>query len=132
MTRFPGFNLPLGPPNEDQSTGSGPGGGIRVTTEGDVAVLNVWGCLDTEVGEAVRAAAQNAVRERARRLDIDLRQVVAFTAEGAIALRDCRVDGAELQEGLHYRTGRGPGRQALLAAYAPVLHWEDEVEAPQP
>ena len=132
MTRFPGFNLPLGPPNEDQSTGSGPGGGIRVTTEGDVAVLNVWGCLDTEVGEAVRAAAQNAVRERARRLDIDLRQVVAFTAEGAVALRDCRVDGAELQEGLHYRTGRGPGRQALLAAYAPVLHWGDEVEAAQP
>ncbi len=133
MTPFPDFDLHLGPPDEDESTGSGPGGGVRVTTEGDVAVLIVWGCLDAEVGDAVRAAARGAVRDRACRLDIDLRQVVAFTAEGAVALRDCRVDGAELEEGLHYRTGRGPGRQALLAAYAaPVLQWDEEVEAAQP
>ncbi len=131
MTRFPGFDLPLGVPDEDESTGSGSGGGVRVTTEGGVALLSVWGCLDAEVGKAVRAAAGDAVRDRARRLDIDLREVVAFTSEGAAALRDCRVGGAELQEGLHYRTGRGPGRQALLAAYAPVLRWDSDVEAAQ-
>lgn len=131
MTRFPGFDLPLGAADEDESTSPGPGGGVRVTTEGGVAMLSVWGCLDAEVGEAVRAAAGDAVRDRARRLDIDLREVVGFTGEGAVALRDCKVGGAELQEGLHYRTGRGPGRQALLAAYAPVLHWDGEVEAAQ-
>jgi hypothetical protein len=124
MTGAPSPHLPLGAWGGDRPGGAAEGGGVRVTTEGGVAVLNVWGCLDAEVGAAVRAAAAGAASQQARRLDIDLRQVLAFTAEGAVALRDCREAGAGLQEGLHYRTGRGPGREALLAAYTPALDWD--------
>lgn len=90
---------------------------LAVTVEDGVMVVTVLGSLDAETGAAVCAAADDAVRQDARRLDIDLRQVTAFTPEGAAALRDCRPRAAGLREGLHYRTGRGPGREALLAAY---------------
>jgi hypothetical protein len=97
-----------------------------------VAVLSVWGCLDAEVGAALHAAAESAATQRACRLDIDLRQIAAFTPDGAVALRDCRDAGTALEQGLHYRTGRGPGRQALLAAYTPVLDWDGEVQVAHP
>jgi hypothetical protein len=51
------------------------------------------------------------------RIDVDLRALDSFTDAGARALVGCRELGARLPEGLHYRTGRGPGREALLAAY---------------
>ncbi|MDP8988040.1 MAG: hypothetical protein M3N11_06795 [Actinomycetota bacterium] len=132
MTGVPGSNLPVGPLDEDGPARSAAQGGVRVAAEGGVAVLTVWGCLDAEVGAAVRAAAEDAVRDRARRLDIDLRQVVGFTVEGAAALRHCRAGGAGLEQGLHYRTGRGPGREALLAAYTPAVHWDNDVEPAHP
>ena len=38
--------------------------------------------------------------------------------EGAVdSLVQCRAICGDLPDGLHYRTGRGPGRAALLAAY---------------
>jgi hypothetical protein len=52
------------------------------------------------------------------RLDIDLRGLQGYTEDGARALAACRTLGNRLVEGLHYRTGRGPGREALLVAYA--------------
>jgi hypothetical protein len=132
MTGATGSDLPLGGRSGDLPDGSAADGGVRVTTEGGVAVLSVWGCLDAEVGAALRAAAEAAATQRACRLDIDLRQVAAFTPEGAVALRNCRDAGTGLQEGLHYRTGRGPGRQALLAAYTPVRDWDSGVQVAHP
>ena len=94
--------------------------GLDVAVDDDVMLLTIRGHLDGAVGEAVGAATEGALHQAARRLDIDLRQVVSFTLEGVAALRACRPRAARLREGLHYRTGRGPGRDALLAAYPPV------------
>lgn len=91
---------------------------IRVATEGTTVVISVEGDLDFTTGEALLSAANAAVETGPTRLDIDLRALENFDEKGAAALVDCRVLGAQLAEGLHYRTGRGPGREALLAAYS--------------
>lgn len=95
--------------------------GLEVAVDDEIVILTVRGHLDAAVGEAVTAATEGAVHQQARRLDIDLREVSSFTLDGAAALRACRSRAAGLREGLHYRTGRGPGRDALLAAYSPVI-----------
>lgn len=92
---------------------------LVVTMENEIMVVTVVGRLDEAVGQAVAGVAGEAVQRDARRLDIDLRGVVSFTPKGASALRACRSTAVGLREGLHYRTGRGPGREALLAAYSP-------------
>ena len=58
-----------------------------------------------------------AVADGPERLDIDLRAAADLDPDGAIALVRCREICGDLADGLHYRTGRGPGRDALLAAY---------------
>lgn len=90
---------------------------ITVTTEGPTVVIAVERTLDAREGEALLSAASAAVDASPDRLDIDLRALEDYTDEGAKALVACRALGARLAEGLHYRTGRGPGREALLAAY---------------
>lgn len=90
---------------------------IRVAKEGTTVVICVEGDLDITTGEALIDAAEAAVRTGPTRLDIDLRALEDFDEAGAGALVSCRELGAQLAEGLHYRTGRGPGRDALLAAY---------------
>jgi hypothetical protein len=91
---------------------------IRVATEGTTVVIAVEHCLDMPTGEALLSAAAAAVAAGPTRLDIDLRALENFTLEGADALVGCRALSAKLAGGLHYRTGRGPGRDALLAAYS--------------
>ena len=92
---------------------------IRVTTEGSTVVMTVEATLDAHAGDTLVRLATAAIEAgRPDRLDIDLRGLQAFTDEGADALAACRRLGARLAEGLHYRTGRGPGREALLVAYA--------------
>jgi hypothetical protein len=91
---------------------------IRVATEGTTVVISVEGDLDFTTGEALLSAANAAVETGPTRLDIDLRALENFDEKGAVALVACRALGAQLAEGLHYRTGRGPGREALLAAYS--------------
>ena len=98
--------------DEDEDNSS-----IRVATDGTTVVIAVVRCLDIPTGEALISAANAAVATGPTRLDIDLRALENFTQEGADALASCRVLGSRLAEGLHYRTGRGPGRDALLAAY---------------
>ena len=94
--------------------------GLSVSEEGAVVVLLLSGDLDGRAGSAlVAAAAEAAARpDEVARVDVDLRAVDSFTPEGAAALLACRELTDTLPEGLHYRTGRGPGREALLAAYA--------------
>ncbi|HEX6311257.1 MAG TPA: hypothetical protein VF152_06490 [Acidimicrobiia bacterium] len=91
---------------------------IAVTTEGTTVVIAVEHRLDRFAGDALLDAASAAVATGPSRLDIDLRKLESFTDEGARSLVSCRTLGSHLAEGLHYRTGRGPGRDALLAAYA--------------
>ena len=100
---------------------------IRVETEGSTVVISVERCLDNIVGEALLSAASAAVATGPTRLDIDLRSLEDFTDEGADALVSCRELGAKLAEGLHYRTGRGPGRDALLTAYRDLQIAPDDV-----
>ena len=103
--------------DSNPSDESGDDSSIRVATEGSTVVIVVARCLDIPTGEALISAANAAVKTGPTRLDIDLRALENFTPEGAEALASCRALGLQLAEGLHYRTGRGPGRDALLAAY---------------
>jgi hypothetical protein len=93
---------------------------IDVITEGHTVVLAIAKCLDEAAGGALLDAASAAVDTGSHRIDVDLRALDSYTDEGARALVDCRDLSARLPEGLHYRTGRGPGRDALLSAYADV------------
>jgi hypothetical protein len=94
---------------------------ITVLQEGTTVVIAVEGNLNLTAGEALLNAANAAVvGTGTTRLDIDLRALDEFNDEGASALVSCRQLGAQLAEGLHYRTGRGPGREALLAAYTDI------------
>jgi hypothetical protein len=90
---------------------------IDVITDGKTVVLAVVSRLDEAAGHALLDAASAALDAGPSRIDVDLRALDSFTDAGARALVGCRDLGARLPEGLHYRTGRGPGRDALLAAY---------------
>jgi hypothetical protein len=90
---------------------------IDVTTEGGTVVLAVVHCLDEEAGGALLDAAHAALGAAPDRIEVDLRLLESFTPAGARALVGCRDLSVKLPEGLHYRTGRGPGREALMAAY---------------
>lgn len=81
-------------------------------------VLTIRGRLDAAAGAAVVKAASDAAADGATRIDIDLCAVTDFTEEGARWLHRCRRLSDALPGGLHYRTGRGPGQEALLVAYA--------------
>lgn len=94
------------------------GSPIVVTSEGDTVVLAVGRRLDDSAGAALLEAANAALTRAPVRVDIDLRGLESYTDDGARALVACRDLGARLPGGLHYRTDRGPGREALLAAYA--------------
>jgi hypothetical protein len=90
---------------------------VAVDIREGVVVLTIQGRLDGEAGRTLVEAAQAAVAPEVSRLDVDLRAVASFDEDGAAALIACRQLGTGLPEGLHYRTGQGPGREALLAAY---------------
>ena len=91
---------------------------MTVRSDGRAVVLELSELLDADTGEALVAAAQAALATEPERVDVDLRALQSWTKEGAAALRRCRAICGDLPDGLHYRTGRGPGRAALLAAYA--------------
>jgi hypothetical protein len=99
---------------------------IRVDVDHDLdalgdelaVVLTIQGTLDRDAGAALVDATRTAAGGGAPRIDIDLRSVTSFTDEGARSLLRCRELCGALLDGLHYRTGQGPGREALLTAYA--------------
>ena len=66
----------------------------------------------------VFADTRDRIADGAERLEIDLCSLTGFTDGGACSLVACRHLCEGLADGLHYRTGQGPGRDALLAAYA--------------
>lgn len=85
--------------------------GLRVVT---VSVVDV---LDGPTGRALEDVARTVADDGADRLDVDLRNLAGYSPEGVVALVRCRDLCATLPRGLHYRTGTGAGRDALLAAY---------------
>jgi len=91
---------------------------VTVRSTDAAVVLELSDLLDATSGEALVAAANAALETSPARVDIDLRGLRSWTQDGAVALVRCREICSDLPQGLHYRTGRGPGRAALLAAYA--------------
>lgn len=91
---------------------------VTVRTDGGAVVLVLSDALDHTVARVLVDAVTSAISTAPQRVDIDLRALVSWTDEGARALVTCRELCRDLPDGLHYRTGRGPGREALLAAYA--------------
>lgn len=81
-------------------------------------VLTIEGCLDQQAGEALVGAVTGAVVDGAGRLEVDLCSITGFTDDGAWSLVAIRNLCDGLSDGLHYCTGQGPGREALLAAFA--------------
>jgi hypothetical protein len=109
---------PMGPPATGSEAAPDPASSpIDVTTEGRTVVLAVERCLDEATGHALLDAAAAALDDGPVRIEVDLRALDSFTDAGARALVGCRDLGARLPGGLHYRTGRGAGRDALMAAY---------------
>jgi ABC-type transporter Mla MlaB component len=90
---------------------------VTVHADDATVLLSLTGTLDRAAGDALVDAASAALDTAPERIDIDLRQLDGWTDAGVSALVRCREVCAELPGGLHYRTGRGPGREALLAAY---------------
>lgn len=80
--------------------------------------VTITGELGQHAGEALVQATARAVADGAPRVEIDLCGITGFTDDGASALVACRALCAGAADGLHYRTGQGPGRDALLVAYA--------------
>jgi hypothetical protein len=91
---------------------------VTVRSDGTAVVLELSDALDPVVGRVLVDAVTSAVATGPERVDIDLRQLSSWTREGVKALVRCREICHGLPDGLHYRTGRGPGREALLAAYS--------------
>jgi hypothetical protein len=91
---------------------------VTVRTNGAAVVLELSDALDPLVGRVLVDAVTSAVASAPERVDIDLRSLISWTPEGVRSLVTCREICRDLPDGLHYRTGRGPGREALLAAYA--------------
>jgi hypothetical protein len=90
---------------------------VTVRAEPGTVILQVSDLLDADAGVALVAAAEAALATDPQRVDIDLTGLRSWTQDGAAALVHCRSVCSDLPDGLHYRTGRGPGRAALLAAY---------------
>jgi anti-anti-sigma regulatory factor len=92
---------------------------MRVSVEGvEQVVVVVRGRLDDAAAVELEAAVQALVDGGHQGLDIDLREVTDWSDAGADGLVRCHRIAARLEDGLRYRTGRGPGHEALLAAYA--------------
>ena len=90
---------------------------VAVQVDDAGVTITVLGCLDAVVGEELLHRTAAAIDEQPSRLDIDLCSLTGFTHRGADSLAACRDLCADLPDGLHYRTGQGAGRDALLSAY---------------
>jgi anti-anti-sigma regulatory factor len=86
-------------------------------TDGTV-VISVRGHLDRATGASLLDAARDAAADDVARVDVDLQALESFTSDGAAALGSCREVCGDLADGLHFRTGPGPGAAALLEGCA--------------
>lgn len=91
---------------------------VTIRIDSAAVVLELSDTLDAPLARALVDAVEAAICGAPERIEIDLCELTGWTDEGACALVRCRELCRDLPDGLHYRTGRGPGREALLAAYA--------------
>jgi hypothetical protein len=91
---------------------------VTIHPDGGSVMLEVGTRLDAETGAELLAATSAALLMEPDRIAVNLRGLESWTEEGARALVRCRELCADLPDGLYYRTGRGPGRDALLTAYS--------------
>lgn len=81
--------------------------GVRIASFGDTLVIGVRGVLDGEaarvVVDAARAAGGTAVPQPS--VEIDLRDMQAWTSAGLRGLSDCMALGARLRMGPQIRAG---------------------------
>lgn len=104
------------PPGADGSGGPAPDADV-VDLDG-TAALALTGTLDAAAGTDLCTALARLIAGGTTRVDLDLRDVTGFDEDGVAALAACHALAPQLADGLHYRTGPGPGRDALLASYA--------------
>ena len=91
---------------------------VTVRTEGAAVVLELSDNLDATVGPPWSTPPTAAVAAAPERLDIDLRKAPHLDPRRGHRPGPLPGDLHRPADGLHYRTGRGPGRDALLAAYS--------------
>lgn len=91
---------------------------VVIDLDGAAATVVVSGPLDAPAGEALHDALVRSLARSLPRVEVDLQGVTSFTVEGVAWLTACHALAPDLADGLHYRTGPGPGRDALLASYA--------------
>ena len=82
--------------------------------------VQVTGELDEANGRDLTEACTRVLRDRPSRLDVDLRKVTAYTAEGAAALSECVRLGRHLIDGVNIQVCTEGGRRALLESMALV------------
>ena len=82
---------------------------VTVRSEGAAVVLELSDSLDATAGDALVDAATAAVADAPERLDIDLRTLRSWTPTAPSPSCAAGSICADLADGLHYRTGRGPG-----------------------
>ncbi|MEY2404163.1 MAG: hypothetical protein QOD38_1714 [Acidimicrobiaceae bacterium] len=93
------------------------GGNVRSSAEQGNVTIALEGHLDADTGTSLVDTVRSELLHDPARIDIDLRVLVSFAADGAIALSRCRDICAQLPDGLHYRTEGGAGQLALLSAF---------------
>ena len=82
--------------------------------------VRVTGDLDAANGRDLADACSRVLRSGPSRLDVDLRKVTAYTAEGAAALSECVRLGRHLVDGVNIQVCTDGGRRALLESMALV------------
>ena len=100
-------------------------GVVRTSTEAGTVTIALEGHLDALTGGSLLETLCSELLEQPERVDIDLRVLESFTADGSHALSRCRDLCSNLPGGLHYVTEGGAGQLALLAAF----EHEPEVDA---
>jgi hypothetical protein len=112
-----------------ESSVARPPTGVTVQRDGSLVTIVVTGLLDAHGGVELLAALQPEL-DGATRIDIDLLGITGSTPEGARSLVRARSLSGRLDDGLHFRTGPGPGQAALLEAFAVVdVDGEDDPDA---
>ena len=88
------------------------------TSDGTVLDLTVVGILDERTGAALLDAVEDAADAGWHRIEVDLRDVTAHTAQGVDAVSRLFRTGPRLPAGIGFSVSAGPSREALLASLA--------------
>jgi hypothetical protein len=95
-----------------------PTAATRETPDGSVLDLTVVGVLDERTGTALLSAVDDAAEAGWHRIELDLREVTAHSAQGSAAVARLLRTGSRLPRGIGFSVEAGPSREALLDALA--------------